>query len=502
MNPLKCFFGVSSGGFIVRKDGIQLDPAKTKAIPEMKPPRNLKELRGLQGRLAYIRRFISNLSGRCQPFTRLMKKGVNFVWDQDCEEAFQSIKQYLANPPALAAPVQGRPFILYTCALEYSLGAMLAQENDEGKEMALYYLSRKMMGAEFRYSPVEKECLALMFAVQKLRHYLLSNTIRLISRVNPLKILVTKAGALNARLAKWSILLSQFDIVYVPQKAVKGQALADFLAAHPLLPDSELRDELPDEPVYHAEAFPEAPPKPWEMYFDGASRYNHKYENTSGVGIVFITPEGYMIPHSFVLTEPCSNNVAEYQALIIGMEIAREMGISRLEVRGDSKLIVNQMNDLYEVRKPDLLPYHAAARRLALSFPYFNIEHVPRGQNARADALAGLAAAISLPKGETLNVVVCERKILPPLNTHQAIAECHQVWTSRLSVNEVGIDDWRNNSSITSSSASYRTTQEKRSASEDGRLDSTSTSKQRCYTKNCTMASSYGAFRIRKQMRS
>ena len=172
MNPLKCFFGVSSGGFIVRKDGIQLDPAKTKAIPEMKPPRNLKELRGLQGRLAYIRRFISNLSGRCQPFTRLMKKGVNFVWDQDCEEAFQSIKQYLANPPALAAPVQGRPFILYTCALEYSLGAMLAQENDEGKEMALYYLSRKMMGAEFRYSPVEKECLALMFAVQKLRHYL------------------------------------------------------------------------------------------------------------------------------------------------------------------------------------------------------------------------------------------------------------------------------------------------------------------------------------------
>lgn len=201
----------------------------------MKPPRNLKELRGLQGRLAYIRRFISNLSGRCQPFTRLMKKGVNFVWDQDCEEAFQSIKQYLANPPALAAPVQGRPFILYTCALEYSLGAMLAQENDEGKEMALYYLSRKMMGAEFRYSPVEKECLALMFAVQKLRHYLLSNTIRLISRVNPLKILVTKAGALNARLAKWSILLSQFDIVYVPQKAVKGQALADFLAAHPHL---------------------------------------------------------------------------------------------------------------------------------------------------------------------------------------------------------------------------------------------------------------------------
>ena len=107
----------------------------------MPPPRNLRELRGLQGKLAYIRRFISNLSGRCQPFTRLMKKDVPFVWDQACQNAFKEIKQYLLRPPILMAPITGKSLILYVVALEHSLGALLAQNNEEGKENALYYLS-------------------------------------------------------------------------------------------------------------------------------------------------------------------------------------------------------------------------------------------------------------------------------------------------------------------------------------------------------------------------
>ncbi|XXG62732.1 hypothetical protein AAC387_Pa05g1045 [Persea americana] len=110
-----------------------------------------------------------------------------------------------------------------------------------------------LAGEEHRYSLVEKECLAVMFTMQKLRHNLLSNTVYLISRINLLKILITKAGSLNARLAKWSILQSQFDIRYVPQKAIKGQALGNFLAEHPLPKDSPLRDDLPDELVYNVE---------------------------------------------------------------------------------------------------------------------------------------------------------------------------------------------------------------------------------------------------------
>ena len=129
MNPTKSFLGVSSGkflGFVVTSKGIHLDPDKVKAIKEMQPPKNLRELRGLQRRLAYIRRFIANLSGRCQPFTRLMKKGVTFVWDEACQQTFDEIKEYLTNPPIIVAPVSGRPFLLYVRAMDHSLGALLA----------------------------------------------------------------------------------------------------------------------------------------------------------------------------------------------------------------------------------------------------------------------------------------------------------------------------------------------------------------------------------------
>ncbi|PKU75427.1 putative mitochondrial protein [Dendrobium catenatum] len=167
MNPLKCAFGVTSEkflGFVVRHHGIEIDHAKIEAILDMPSPKSLTQLRSLQGRLAYIRRFISNLYGRCQPFSVLAKKDTKFVWDEKCQNAFDDIKQYLSNPPVLAAPVPGKPLILYTAALDESLGALLAQVNDEGKENALYYLSRRLLLTEIRYPSIEKHYLALVFA--------------------------------------------------------------------------------------------------------------------------------------------------------------------------------------------------------------------------------------------------------------------------------------------------------------------------------------------------
>lgn len=138
-----------------------------------------------------------------------------------------------------------------------------------------------------------------MFAAHKMRHYLIGNTCGLVSGVNPLKILVTKAGSLNARLAKWSILLEQYDIIFVPQKAVKGQALADLLGAHPPRENFKVQESLPDEAVYCTEVASRPTSKAWEMYFDCASRTDEKGRPTLGLGKVFITPEGNMIPYSF-----------------------------------------------------------------------------------------------------------------------------------------------------------------------------------------------------------
>ena len=179
------------------------------------------------------------------------------------------------------------------------------------------------------------------------------------------------------------------------------------------------------------------------MYFDGATRTNEKGKPISEIGIFFVSPDKYMIPQAFSLLEPCSNNAAEYQALIIGLELALESGITMLEAFGDSQLIVNQMNQEYEIRKPDLLPYYNKAQSLRQNFDICHITHIRRGENIRADALARLAASMATQEGENMQITVCQRRILPPLNTHQAVAECHRVVGGRISILKPPIGDWR-----------------------------------------------------------
>ncbi|WKA02936.1 hypothetical protein VitviT2T_021082 [Vitis vinifera] len=87
------------------------------------------------------------------------------------------------------------------------------------------------------------------------------------------------------------------------------------------------------------------------MFFDGSARYDG-----TGAGVVFVSPQRQILPYSFVLSERCSNNVVEYQALIIGLQMAIEMKITSLEICGDSKLVINQLLALYELKSNDLVP--------------------------------------------------------------------------------------------------------------------------------------------------
>ena len=101
---------------------------------------------------------------------------------------------------------------------------------------------------ELNYLLIEKLCLALVFSIQKMKHYFQAHVVRLISRANPIKFVMSKP-VLSDRLARWYLQFQQFEIVYIPQKFVKGQALADFLADHPIPNDWELTDEFPDDDV-------------------------------------------------------------------------------------------------------------------------------------------------------------------------------------------------------------------------------------------------------------
>ena len=130
--------------------------------------------------------------------------------------------------------LRGRPLKLYILAAKESIGCLLAQNNAEGHEQVVYYLSRILNSAATRYTPIEKLCLALYFSCMKLRHYMIKSQVYVVSQTDLIKYMLSRPLIIG-RFEKWSLALSEFTLVYFPHKSVKGQALANFLVDHPSL---------------------------------------------------------------------------------------------------------------------------------------------------------------------------------------------------------------------------------------------------------------------------
>jgi hypothetical protein len=142
--------------------GIEVCKKSMRAIDEVVPPANLKELQSLLGKINFVRRFISNLSQKVLPFSPLLKlkKDQKFVWGDEQQKAFDEIKQYVKEPPVLVPPQLSKPFKLYVAVDTQTIGSALIQEF-EGKERVVAYLSRKLLDPETRYSAKEKLCLCV-----------------------------------------------------------------------------------------------------------------------------------------------------------------------------------------------------------------------------------------------------------------------------------------------------------------------------------------------------
>ncbi|WJZ91335.1 hypothetical protein VitviT2T_010416 [Vitis vinifera] len=339
LNPKKCTFGVTSGkllGYMVSERGIKVDPDKIRAILDMPTPRTQREVRGFLDRLQYISRFIARLTDICEPIFRLLRKSQPTVWDDQCQRAFERIREYFLSPPVLAPPTPSRPLLLYLSVSDVALGCMLAQLDDSGKDRAIYYLSKRMLGYETRYVMIERYCLALVWATRRLRHYMTEYSMHLISRLDPLRYLFDRP-ALVGHLMRWLVLLTEFDIHYVPQKSIKGSIVADHLASLPVSDARAIDDDFPDEDVAAVTSL-----SGWRMYFDGTA--NH---SGYGIDVLLISPHGDHIPKSVRLAfsdrHPATNNIVEYEACILGLETALELGIRQMKVFGDSNL--NQFAD-------------------------------------------------------------------------------------------------------------------------------------------------------------
>ncbi|XP_056169085.1 uncharacterized protein LOC130138612 [Syzygium oleosum] len=391
LNPAKCMFGAKSRkllGFMVSSRGIEIDPSKVKAICDLKPPSTVKEIRSLLGRLNYVARFISQLSETAKPFFKLLKKNAKVKWDTDCQEAFEKIKQYLSHSPVLVPPVPRVPLILYLTIHDESLGALLAQKRpSDDKECAVYYLSKKFTSSEINYPGVEKTCAALVWVLHRLRQYTLHHRILLVTENDPIKYLLEKP-ALVGKLAKWQVLVSEFDVHSMTQKSVKGRAIADMLAEN--IERSEDHDQ--SDPI--EERISEIVDDKWTMYFDGAVNLAG-----SGTGAVLISPTGQHHPVAAKLAFPCTNNISEYEACILGLQLAVNMKVRKLQVYGDSALIILQTEGQWRTRDSKLIPYHEFLEELIKEFDEISFEYLPRSQNQFADALATLSSMLQVMEG-------------------------------------------------------------------------------------------------------
>jgi hypothetical protein len=146
MNPHKCAFGVSAGkflDFIIHEKGVEIDPKRIEAMKKVEAPTCKKDLQKFLGKVNFLRRFISNLSGKIDAFTPILrlKDETKFTWGAKQIEVFEKIKISLSSPPVLKAPRRGVPFRLYVAAEDKVIGAVLTQET-EGKEYIITYLNR------------------------------------------------------------------------------------------------------------------------------------------------------------------------------------------------------------------------------------------------------------------------------------------------------------------------------------------------------------------------
>ncbi|XP_073137497.1 uncharacterized protein [Henckelia pumila] len=185
------------------------------------------------------------------------------------------------------------------------------------------------------------------------------------------------------------------------------------------------RIEEVEIPVYGIEE------PPWTLKFDGSST-----EGTAGAGIVIISPTGVKTTLSFNLDFPCTNNQAEYEALVIGLEVLKYLQEKNVQVIGDSQLVLRQVAGEYKCTSLSLIPYFAATSQLADDFVEINFQYVPRQQNWEANELAQISSELRLSEELTHRLVLIQKK------NHPSIMQMGlQVETFNLYTNLAG--DWQ-----------------------------------------------------------
>nr|XP_011463623.1 PREDICTED: uncharacterized protein LOC101300244 [Fragaria vesca subsp. vesca] len=361
-------------------------------------------------------------------------------------------------------------FYLYIVASQSAVSSILIRKESDVKH-AIFYAGKGFTPAESRYPDVEKLALALIITTRKLKHYFQAHSITFYTN-HPLRQIMLKPE-ISGRLVKWAIELGEFDIHYRPRVAIKGQAAADFISElTPMKVVGESSEPTPTKvvgvsneanreengPGADKEMHSEEPlAQLWKLFVDSSVT-----RNKSGTGIILETPDGFKHEYALEFQFKASNNAAEYEALIRGLQLARGIGVERVKIFSDSQLVVKQVNESFEAnttticgysdqilsdliiivtnnivlvtskhywslkhlecKEPQLHSYQTLSKAFMQRFKSASLSHIPRKENRHADALARLATG-GLGKGRKKARI----KVLGKPNISKTISEIFMI---------------------------------------------------------------------------
>jgi ribonuclease HI len=236
---------------------------------------------------------------------------------------------------------------------------------------------------------VHKLLYAVLIASRKLCHYFQAHNISVVASY-PLKVVLHNPNA-TGNITKWATELAEFELDFLLCYVVKCQVLADFMADW-TPPSCHLGGPDDSEPEVKALVFTEPH---WTLYFDGSS-----HKQWAKAGVLLITPTREQFKYMVHLNFKATNNMTEYEALIVGLSTALSLGILQLLVKGDSQLIIKQVKGECNCNDPQLDAYMLHAKKLKKDFKVLDLQHVPRANNVVTDDLSTKASTwASVPDG-------------------------------------------------------------------------------------------------------